>query len=308
MSVLDQSYSGIPNCFGIRVDAAEFKTGFSTEQRRDEITSENKQKMQEIDALLSEAMNTLTFEEREEQQAVLHGVEKEIAEESIFMDTALKELDSHLLRIKHGSLYEKAETMNPAYVSARAFRIMFLRGNRYDTKASADQMLKFFAQKEKLFGTEKLVKDITLNDFDEDDMAAMNTGAIQLAGRDRSNRQIVFAAPGLRIKCRHMRNELRSRYFIIMSALESEETQLKGAVNIAYAVGKYKDKSEGGGYLEHTQLALVRNLISACESNVFVPTDNLLNCRHCPCIGPRYTLFAQIFRSIYSARWPWQVR
>ncbi|CAJ1932758.1 unnamed protein product [Cylindrotheca closterium] len=235
------------------------------------MTAEEMRKQQEMDLLLSEAMNTLTFEERQEQQEVLHGVEQEIAEECIIIETALKELDNHLIRIKHGTVYEKAETMNPEYVHARAFRIMFLRGNRYDTKASADQMLKFFAQKEKLFGTEKLVQDITLEDFDEDDMAVMNAGSIQLAGRDRSNRQIVFASPGLRLKGKPLRSELRTRYYMCMSGLESQETQLKGAVNVAYAVGAYKDKNEGGGYLEHTYLAM--SLPIHWASNHFVCSD-----------------------------------
>ena len=154
--------------------------------------------------------------------------------------------------------------MNPKYIYARAFRIMFLRGNRYDTKASADQMLKLFAEKEKLFGTEKLVKDITLQDCDADDMKVLKAGSIQLAVRDRSNRQIVFASPCLRIKGRYLLSELRTRYYMTMSGLESQETQLKGAFNIAYAVGKYMDTNEGGGYLEHTYLAMVRSFDSSC--------------------------------------------
>eukprot|EP00526_Cylindrotheca_closterium_P026840 CAMPEP_0113629714 /NCGR_PEP_ID=MMETSP0017_2-20120614/15428_1 /TAXON_ID=2856 /ORGANISM="Cylindrotheca closterium" /LENGTH=51 /DNA_ID=CAMNT_0000540129 /DNA_START=15 /DNA_END=167 /DNA_ORIENTATION=+ /assembly_acc=CAM_ASM_000147 len=50
---------------------------------------------------------------------------------------------------------------------------MFLRGNRYDTKAAANQMLKFFETKQDLFGTEKLTKDITIEDLDEDDIACL---------------------------------------------------------------------------------------------------------------------------------------
>jgi len=219
------------------------------------MSSEHLQKKQEIDTLLSQAFNEMTFEERQESQEVLHGVGKEIAEESIFIENALKDLDQHLTLIKCGSAYEKAERMNPDFVTDQSFRIMFLRGNRYDTKSSADQMLRFFTQKEKLFGTEKLVKDITIGDLNEDDMVALKSGSIQLAGRDRANRQIFFQVPGLRDSEHHLTSELRMRYYITMCALESQETQIKGGVSIAYAVGEYKDKSEGKGFLEHTNLA-----------------------------------------------------
>eukprot|EP00526_Cylindrotheca_closterium_P022697 CAMPEP_0113614132 /NCGR_PEP_ID=MMETSP0017_2-20120614/7003_1 /TAXON_ID=2856 /ORGANISM="Cylindrotheca closterium" /LENGTH=182 /DNA_ID=CAMNT_0000523279 /DNA_START=151 /DNA_END=700 /DNA_ORIENTATION=+ /assembly_acc=CAM_ASM_000147 len=133
------------------------------------LTGQDKQKKQEVDALLSEAMNNLTFQEREEQQEFLHGVDKDIAEEKDLIDNALHDLDAHLMRIKNGSVYELAETMNAGYVGARAFRIMFLRGNRYDAKASANQMLSFFELKQQLFGNDKLAQDITIDDLDEDE-------------------------------------------------------------------------------------------------------------------------------------------
>lgn len=264
MSVFDQSFSQRSNCLGLRAEVTGSKKELLAQrQKASKMSSEHLQKKQEIDTLLSQAFNEMTFEERQESQEVLHGVGKEIAEESIFIENALKDLDQHLTLIKCGSSYEKAERMNPDYVTDRSFRIMFLRGNRYDTKSSADQMLRFFAQKEKLFGTEKLVKDITLGDLNEDDMVALKSGSIQLAGRDRANRQIFFQVPGLRDSEHYLTSELRMRYYITMCALESQETQIKGGVSIAYAVGEYKDKSEGKGFLEHTNLATVRNFASA---------------------------------------------
>ncbi|KAL3934469.1 MAG: hypothetical protein SGBAC_009827, partial [Bacillariaceae sp.] len=186
-----------------------------------------KRRKQDMDELLSEAMNALTFEERKEQEDTLHGVAQDIAEEASFIDNALKELESHLVRQKAGSVYETAETMSSDHVSHRAFRIMFLRANRYDTKSAANQMLNFFEIKQRLFGNEKLVKDITVDDLDEDDRACLKSGWTQLCGRDRSGRMVFVLLPCVR-KMKTLRSDLRARYFIIMTALKSEQTQLRG--------------------------------------------------------------------------------
>ena len=191
-------------------------------------SNEEEEKAKENDALLSEALQNLSFEEREEQQDLLHGVDVHSADaESKFIDCILQELDGHLWRMKHGTVYEIAERMDPEYVHARPFRVMFLRGNRYNAKVSADQILKFFGWKQQLFGTDKLVKDITIEDLNEDDLACLRTGCCQISGKDSSDRPILVDIPGLR-SFRTLRNELRTRYFVWMKAFESEENQLKG--------------------------------------------------------------------------------
>jgi hypothetical protein len=42
-------------------------------------------------------------------------------------------------------------------------------------------MVRFFELKKRLFGAEKLVKDITLDDLDEDDMDTLETGCVQVS-------------------------------------------------------------------------------------------------------------------------------
>jgi len=219
------------------------------------MTTEDKKEKQEIDALLSEAMNTLTFEERQEQLETLHGVDEDIAEEEDLIENALQDLDDHLLCQKGGSAYEIAEQMDPAYVNSRAFRIMFLRGNQYDTKISANQMLKFFEMKKQLFGNDKLAKDITIDDLDDDDREALKVGVVQIAGRDTSNRQIFVSLPGIR-QFRRLLNEMRARFYTAMQALSSEQTQRKGAVSIYYTVGSFNDRSKRVGFFEIRRLKL----------------------------------------------------
>mmetsp|Transcript_17722 Transcript_17722/g.43712 ORF Transcript_17722/g.43712 Transcript_17722/m.43712 type:complete len:558 (+) Transcript_17722:340-2013(+) len=263
MSLLNQHFEQRSNCLGFRFEKQKPRhDDFFRNFQYESMTKEDEHKAKENDALLIEAMNGLTFEERQEQQEIVHGVDDMDADESTFIDSALQDLDRILLGTKKGTVYETAEALNPEYVNARAFRIMFLRGNRYDAKASAKQMLSFFEWKKQLFGEEKLVKDITMDDLDEDDRACLRTGYLQIAGKDRSNRIIILIIPGMRC-FKTLMNEFRSRYYIWMTALKSEECQRRGAVVLSYAIGDFKDKKQGGGYMENTRLTLALPLHQA---------------------------------------------
>ncbi|KAL3927377.1 MAG: hypothetical protein SGBAC_013108, partial [Bacillariaceae sp.] len=100
------------------------------------------------------------------------------------LDQKLIEMDAHLQKIKSQSVYETAESMNADYVQNQRFRVMFLRANRYDTKEAAAQLLAFFESKLMLFGKDKLCKDITLDDMDEEDRLSVRKGGVQLLKRD----------------------------------------------------------------------------------------------------------------------------
>ncbi|KAL3936390.1 MAG: hypothetical protein SGBAC_008281 [Bacillariaceae sp.] len=279
MSIFDQQSNHSGYCFGSCFSSQEPNFDFLKDlqqynsQRR--LNNEDERKKKEVDDLLSDAMNQLSFEERQHQQEVLHGVDDEIVEEATFINSTLQELDNHLMmRNNHSrpsSAYKTAERLNPAYVRARAFRVMFLRGNKYDTRAAATQMFQFFEVKQKLFGVEKLVKDITLEDLDEDDRASLSTGWLQLHGKDRSNRVVCFQFPGHRA-FKNLLNELRGKFYFMMSLLKSEETQLRGVVHVLFTVDEFKDSRPGVGYVENVQVTLsvpVHNAaVHFCSSDV----------------------------------------
>lgn len=266
MSVFDQSFNNNqPSCFGIR--NGDRQSPISSLRRRleddddDLRTSEDRQKKQEIEDMLAQAMKVLTFQEQQEQQEILHGVDQKIEEEETFISVSLHKLESHLEQIKSNSVYEMAERMDPAFVRAKPFRLMFLRGNRFDIKESAENMLKFFEMKRQLFGVNKLVKDITVEDLDEDDIATLKTGFFQLAGRDRSGRLVCLNFPGLRGNMA-LRNELRMRYYILMSALQKEGNQNCSLVAIIFSVGEMKDRFSGNGLSENAKVAFVSSIVN----------------------------------------------
>jgi hypothetical protein len=89
--------------------------------------------------------------------------------------------------------YELACRLNPDYVSDPAFLLMFLRGNDYDPSDSAAQLVAHFAEKLKLFGEDKLTKDIELSDLSEDDMYSLHSGGIQIGNtKDQAGRLVMF--------------------------------------------------------------------------------------------------------------------
>ncbi|CAJ1948891.1 unnamed protein product [Cylindrotheca closterium] len=259
MSVFDQQRvsNNTASCFGFCFSPEDPNHDVFTQQKNSQhkVTRDEERKKKEVDDHFTAAFNKLTFEERQRQQEVLHGVDEQIAEEATFIHSTLQELDNHLKRIKQGSAYEMAERLDPEYVSARAFRVMFLRGNKYDARISASQMLRFFEVKQKLFGVEKMVKDITLEDLDEDDRASLRSGWLQLHGKDRSGRLIFVQYPGLRL-FKNLINELRGKFYFIMRLAQSEEAQLKGIVGVIYAVEELRDSTGGIGFVENTQVSL----------------------------------------------------
>ena len=257
MSVFDQQLSNTTGCFGFGFSSEDPNNDVLKQPNRRQgiLSREDERKKKEVDDLLSDAMNELTFEERQRQQEVLHGVDEKIAEEATFIHTTLQELDNHLMRIKRGSAFETAERMDLAYVSARSFRVMFLRANQYDAKAAADQVLRHFEVKKKLFGVEKMVKDITLEDMDEDDRQSLSSGWLQLLGNDRSNRVVCCQFPGYRA-FKDLRNELRGKFYFMMALVKNEETQLRGVVHVLYAIDEFKDSTNGVGFVENVQVTL----------------------------------------------------
>jgi len=223
--------------------------------RQIELTGNDKKQEEQVDSLLASALSSLSFVERQKQQEILHGVATEIPETEAMLKEAFETFEYHLQKVKRGSAYETAESLDFHYVSDRAFRLMFLRGNQFDAKAAAGQMIRFFDMKLNIFGREKLVKDITMNDLSEDDKASLRTGAFQLIGTDQAGRIVWLNLPGLRaFRC--PQNELRGRYYLYMDLLKSEQARKRGVVVVSYAIDRFGDSANGAGYVELVRQSL----------------------------------------------------
>lgn len=212
---------------------------------------------EDLDAVLVQGMTHLSFEELQQEQEELHGVSSIIKKEKEELDELLKSFSGHLDRLKSGTAYEYAESMDKNYVCNQNFQLMFIRSNRYEPKASAEQAIRFFDMKMALFGKDKLAKDITLSDLDDDDKESLRKGSFQVLRKsDSSGRRILLEVPGL-MSFKTVMNELRARFYVFMHIAKSANSiGNQGQVFLSYCVGEFRDQSNGAGFVEMTRLGL----------------------------------------------------
>jgi hypothetical protein len=86
-----------------------------------------------------------------------------------------------------------------SYVQGDDFRLMFLRADEWNVKLAAKRMIGFLELKLKLFGMEKLCRDIVLDDLKEGDDGDWNYVKCgyfqQIPLKDRSGRTILMVWP-----------------------------------------------------------------------------------------------------------------
>jgi len=108
------------------------------------------------------------------------------------IEEALAEFDEVLQR-EMNSIYKMAVKQNREYVEDPEFRLKFLRANLHDAGKSVRQMLDFLRYKATYFGNEKVARDITLNDLNEEDKKLLFSGLHHIQeGRDRMGRVILY--------------------------------------------------------------------------------------------------------------------
>ena len=150
---------------------------------------------EEVDALLSSELNSLSLQERGSIYEEIHGVDSEIEEtpqlvaESLQLMGAALQLQVPALR----DLYNQARQINPDYVDSHSFWLQFLRAEYFVAPKAALKLCRFLAGKVEYFGMDCLARPITLDDdFDPDDLEWLTSGITQLLpSRDRSGRIII---------------------------------------------------------------------------------------------------------------------
>jgi hypothetical protein len=158
---------------------------------------ENAPPVNENETLLAQELNELSFKEREKVFEEVHGVAELIDETPEFVSQCLAHFRDELSKVSRQKrkTLDRAIFLKPSLERDTRFQLMFLRADRYDAADAARRMCTYFDHKQILFGEGKLAKRITLEDMDEDDMAAVKTGAIQsLPQKDQSGRPVWFTA------------------------------------------------------------------------------------------------------------------
>lgn len=219
-----------------------------------------------FDDILAQELNDLSLQEREKVFNEIHGVADGVVETPEMIDEKLKELDECIRKIKKKPAFERALFLSPRYVRDRSFRVMFLRSTFFDATKAANKIVAYFRSKLELFGEEKLVKRLTLDDLDQDTLDELHRGSILwLPVKDRSNRPVLFVVQK-NFAYKTWQSKVRGIWYLIMAILEDEDAQMNGIVNIYYSMDI--DQTE------HNYVALLRGL-NHVSMEVYVPIRKL---------------------------------
>jgi hypothetical protein len=158
---------------------------------------ENEQEAEKIEELLENEFNNLSLIEKDQILFDIHGIAQINDEDPPSIAQYLQQMEEELGKIRKKVAYEQAKYVNEAYVTAPAFRLMFLRSDRFDAKLAAKRLVLHFNCKQKVFGSgEVLGREIRLSDMNEDDMESLESGFLQvLPTRDAAGRSIICIAP-----------------------------------------------------------------------------------------------------------------
>ena len=191
--------------------------------------------------------NDLTGDEGRRRQFGTDGKEyftKGLYEPDDMVEKALKDLDDEIEKLpsEQKRALEMALKMSNDYVGYN-FRLKFLRAEKFDARLAAMRMALYFEEKLELFGEERLVREILQSDLDEDDMASLSSGYIQvLNALDLGERKVIFYYKALSniddFDCyKHRENILRSFWYVMNVISVSEDVQKLGVVNVVYNLG-----------------------------------------------------------------------
>jgi hypothetical protein len=139
-------------------------------------------------------MADLSVQERERIVQDIHGIADEIdrEEDNDFLQHRLQQLEDALSRIEVKPAYDQALYQSPDYVRNDVFRLFFLRSQLFNVQAAAQLIVLHFEEKQRLFGSDLLGRDILLADLSDADRKELEKGYVQiLPVRDRAGRIVV---------------------------------------------------------------------------------------------------------------------
>ena len=192
----------------------------------------NRQHLISSDTLLARLVNQMTAREREQIMLEIHGIADVIDESKPgFLESSLRQMEDELSKIRQKyamekgnaaaaggggggggggglnnnnynsmengiSSFEKALQQNPQYVYDPNFRILFLRATRFQPKDAAQRMVRYFREKERLFGETSLCRlQIPFRDMSPKAIEIIEEGGWQvLPERDQGGRVVIFCA------------------------------------------------------------------------------------------------------------------
>lgn len=169
-----------------------------------------------MNSLIASELNQLSNQEREAAFGDLHAITSVEEESAATIAKLIGEVKSEIAKTREKSAYNKALFLSPHSVNDSDFIRMFLRAEQYNPRLAANRMVAYFQHKLELFGIEKLCKDITLEDLDDDDKASLSTGSVQiLPQKDSAGRTVIFSAQRLK-NFKTVTNQVSNQIYVLL--------------------------------------------------------------------------------------------
>ena len=184
---------------------------------------------------LARQMSQLSMPEREASLYDIHGVSEMVQETPDFVFQKLQELDAALSAIEAPSkqAYTQALQLDPTYAMSEGLRLKFLRADTFDPVEAAKRMVRHFETKLKLFGPEKLTKELGVEDLSPEDQEVIESGWLTLLPlRDTAGRLIMVNTMPLR--CGSATSRTRFLFVLLCLISKEESDQRKGLVALGF--------------------------------------------------------------------------
>eukprot|EP00980_Cylindrotheca_fusiformis_P003722 scaffold824_cov129-Cylindrotheca_fusiformis.AAC.2 len=190
------------------------------------------------ESVLAKTMSSLTFEEQQVAIHDLHGVSEVTEDDPKMVDEKLAEMEVELSKIPSKDAYLLAKEIYPGYVCNKELRLLFLRSDLFNSRDAAVRFVRFFAVKLRLFGREKIGKDILLSDLEPEGLDFCRLGGSRwLPHRDRAGRAVMFVLPNMSKRKFSIECRFRAILWTFFNALRDRETQMKGLILVLFNVG-----------------------------------------------------------------------
>jgi hypothetical protein len=150
----------------------------------------------EVDAMLANSLNSLSFRDRSIIQEEVHGVRSLAPEETPEMVAqAFLDLQEEIDKLPSNSktAYDRSISLDSSFVRSNDFRIKFLRAELFDAKKAALRFTIYLKLAHKYFGDVALMRPLYFEDLSLEEQEETREGVGQiLPSRDRSGRLIQF--------------------------------------------------------------------------------------------------------------------
>jgi len=229
-----------------------------------------------VAALISTEMYNLSYNERATVLEDVHGVGKMPPEECNpkLIQEKLKQMNAALMRLPEKPAFDEAQRLSGgdsgAYVNDPAFRLKFLRADRYDVEEAAIRMVRNLEVVRETFGPEGLVRPFQLSDMMLD-RENQGTDTFLFSGnffqvmpfRDRLGRRIIVRSGRKIFKSDNVdvNTRLKAFLYICQQLSNDVECQIKGVIIIGFPLERHEGQPDMDGNVRYILNTIAKKIV-----------------------------------------------